>query len=419
MTFSFDLAVILQHGRRTMKRRSKKERRRTRRPPRDIRKCHEPMPEIPFDLVIEILTRLPAKSLMRFKSVSNLWSSLVCSRYFSNRLLKSSTPRLFMYLSFYDNSHLKGVLLSLSPSPDSDITSTTSSFVIDQELALSAMESYHVSNVFRGLMCFVNRQRVQIYNTTTRQLVVLPQIEESNIIAEDHDLTSFKYSLVHDPVYNQYKVVCIVARPRDGVERFTTYLSEHWVFLLGGEGPSRWKKISCNAPPHLPLREGLTINGRMYYLAWVVHCVLVIFDTNSEETSMLQVPKNMFCIDTGLIEYGGKIALLHYTNLQSEGEMELWVLEDAEKNIWRSKILVVHPSQLDMVKSISTLRVQGTTRNGEVILVPINTNLFNIFLYDLQKNHIRKIEIEGRPNRHLTAFCEVVGLDDVENLMYI
>ncbi|CAL9233804.1 unnamed protein product, partial [Arabidopsis halleri] len=37
--------------------------------------------EIPPYLLIKILTRLLAKSLMRFKCVSKLWSSLICSRY--------------------------------------------------------------------------------------------------------------------------------------------------------------------------------------------------------------------------------------------------------------------------------------------------------------------------------------------------
>ncbi|CAA7020962.1 unnamed protein product [Microthlaspi erraticum] len=67
MAFSFDLAVIVQRERRATERRSKViiKRRRT-----GICKSHEASQEIPFELVIEILTRLPAKSLMRFKSVS-------------------------------------------------------------------------------------------------------------------------------------------------------------------------------------------------------------------------------------------------------------------------------------------------------------------------------------------------------------
>ncbi|KAL1205261.1 F-box protein [Cardamine amara subsp. amara] len=406
MAFSFDRAVILQRERRRTKRRSKGI--------REICTIHEPSREIPFDLVNEILMRLPAKSLMRFKSVSKLWSSLICSKHFSNRLLKlSSPPRLYMYLSFSDKSQLNERLLSLSPA-DSDIT--MSSFVIDQDLTIPAMRGYYLSHVFRGLMCFVNQPSAQIYNTSTRQLVVLPDIEESNMIAEDHKNRKIMYRIGQDTVYDQYKVVCTVARSSDEVGEYT-FLSEHWVLPLGGDGSSRWRKIQSPCPPHLPLTQAFNINGRMHYLAWIrvsVKCVLVSFDINSEEFSIVQVPEDIFWAKTGFIEYDGKVALLHYTYLEKEGVMELWVVEDAEKNMWSSKTLVVHPAQMRMIDSIS-LNVLGTTRNGQVILAPEDTNLFNIFLYDLQKNHIRKIEIKGAPE---CKICKVVGLDDVDNLMH-
>ena len=147
-----------------MKRRPKAIRRRQ----RDICKSHKPLQEIPFDLVIEILTRLPTKSLIRFKSVSKLWSSFICSKYFTNL---SSSPRIYMWLCFnYKNK----LLSSSSSSPDLDV-STMSSFVVDQDLTIPAVVGYgvSVSHVYRGLMCFTNGTNAQIYNTTTRQLVVL------------------------------------------------------------------------------------------------------------------------------------------------------------------------------------------------------------------------------------------------------
>ncbi|CAN6854521.1 unnamed protein product [Brassica oleracea] len=56
--------------------------------------------EIPFDLIIEILTRLPVTSLMRFKCVSKLWSCLTLSRYFSNLyLMVASSPPIRLYMS--------------------------------------------------------------------------------------------------------------------------------------------------------------------------------------------------------------------------------------------------------------------------------------------------------------------------------
>ncbi|CAN6834969.1 unnamed protein product [Brassica oleracea] len=199
---------------------------RERRKERDICKSHE----LPFELVIEILTRLPAKSLMRFKSVSKLWLSLICSQYFTDRCLKvsSSSLRIYMWLSF-GKRPFKNVLLS-SSSP-SDHT-TMSSFVVDQDLTIAAMEGYSVSQVFRSLMCFINGPSAKIYNTATRQLVLLPHIEGSNIIAEDHKDKNFMYHIGHDPVHDQYKVLCTVSTHGEGRR---TYLSEHWVLLLGGD----------------------------------------------------------------------------------------------------------------------------------------------------------------------------------------
>ena len=185
MPFSFDLAVTLQREARRMKRRSKRIRRRQ----NDICKSHEPWQEFPSDLVIEILTRLPAKSLMRLKSVSKLWSTLICSQYFTNL---SSAPRIYMWLGFDKEK----ILVSSSSSPDLD-----GSFVVDQDLTISAMKGYSVSHVYRGLMCFTKGTNAQIYNSTTKKLVVLPDIEESNIIAKDHKFNKIIYHISHTTLF--------------------------------------------------------------------------------------------------------------------------------------------------------------------------------------------------------------------------
>ncbi|KAJ4899864.1 F-box/kelch-repeat protein [Raphanus sativus] len=427
MPSSFDLAVTLQRETSRMKRRSKVIRRRQ----SYICKSHEPSQEIPFDLVIEILKRLPAKSLIRFKSVSKFWSTLICSQYFTNL---SSSPRLYMWLGF-DNEK---ILVSSSSSLDLD-----GSFVVDQDLTISAMKGYSVSHVYRGLMCFTNGTSAQIYNTTTRQLVVLPDLEESSTIARDHKFSKiiFIYHIAHDLVHDQYKVVCIVSR-RKVRRRIVKLLLEHWVFTLGGGVSFQWRKIPCPCQPHSPCTRGLTINGRMYYLALVPNSIkplFVRFDISSEKISVLQKPENAYWSRyyyTEIIEYDGRIAILDHADLVRNGVMELWVMEDEEKNRWSRKTLVLHPSQLNMIKThiVQNMRltVQGTTRNGDVVLAPQHifrtgpdqltvltqvTTLFYVFLYNLQKNHLRKVEIKS--NRYNTKRWDVIGFDDIENLMHL
>ncbi|KAG2244909.1 hypothetical protein Bca52824_093232 [Brassica carinata] len=386
MPFSFDLAVTLQREARRMKRRSKRIRRRQ----SDICRSHEPWQEFPSDLVIEILTRLPAKSLMRLKSVSKLWSTLICSQYFTNL---SSAPRIYMWLGFDKEK----ILVSSSSSPDLD-----GSFVVDQDLTISAMKGYSVSHVYRGLMCFTKGTNAQIYNSTTKKLVVLPDIEESNIIAKDHKFNKIIYHISHTTLLKVVKL-----------------LLEHWVFTLGGGVSSRWRKIPCTCPPHSPFTRGLTINGSMYYLALVPNSIKPCF--------VLQKPEDAFWCRyyyTEIIEYDGRIAILDHADLVHDGVMDLWVREDEEKNRWSRMKRVLHPSQMNMIKR--------TTRNGDVILVPQHifrtgpdqfnvlpqvTTHFYVFLYNLQKNHFRKVEIKS--NRYNTKRWDVVGFDDIENLMYL
>ncbi|CAH8361438.1 unnamed protein product [Eruca vesicaria subsp. sativa] len=419
MSFSFDLAVTLQRQTSRMMR-SKVIRKRQ----RDICKRQE----IPFDLVIEIIKRLPSKSLMRFKSVSKLCLSIICSQYFTNL---SSLPRIYMWLGFDKEK----ILVSSSSSPGLD-----GSFVVDQDLTIPAMKGYSVSHVYRGLMCFTNGPNAQIYNTTTRQLVVLPDIEESNIIAKDHKFRKIIYHIAHDSVHDQYKVICIVSRRKS--RRIVKILLEHWVFTLGGGVSSGWRKIPSPCPPHTPFTQGLTINGRMYYLGLVPNLlspVFVRFDIISEEISVLQKAEDAFWCRyyyTEIIEYDGRIAILDHSDLIKDGVTLLWVMEDEVKNMWSKKTLVLHYSQMNMVKTHivhnMSLRVQGTTRNGDVILVPQHifrtghdqiivlpqvTTLFYVFLYNLQKNQLRKVEIKS--NRYHTKRWDVIGLEDIENFMNV
>ncbi|CAG7883928.1 hypothetical protein BRARA_K01784 [Brassica rapa] len=441
MVFSFDLAVTLQRETIRMER-------------RDICKSHEPSQEIPFDLVIDILRRLPPKSLMRFKSVSKLWSSLICSKYFSNlfRKVSSPRPRLYMWLGI-DNMN---VLLSSSSSPDFNV-STMSSLVVDQDLTIPAMEGYSVSQVFHGLMCFTNEQSAKIYNTTTRQLVVLPVIEESSILVENDKSKRTMYCIGHDSVHDQYKVFCTVSKRGERVGNLVTWVSEHWVLLLGGRDvSSRWRNIPSSCLPHRPLTQFNTvnINGCMlYYLArtHLSKCVLVSFDMISEEISVPQLPEDLVFwprlpIMIDIVEWDGRVAFLDYPVCENEGDafenecvMKVWVMEDAETNLWSSKTLVIPPSQMNIlnmpVVDNLSLMPRGTTREGEVILVPQNiryskrtlnisidpqeTTDFYVFLYNIQKNHMRKVEITKSSSRYVTTKWDVIGLDDVENLMYL
>ncbi|XP_020866668.1 F-box protein At1g31080-like isoform X2 [Arabidopsis lyrata subsp. lyrata] len=53
---------------------------------------------IPIDLILEILSRLPSKSIARFRCLSKLWGSMLRQPYFTELFLtrSSARPRLLI-----------------------------------------------------------------------------------------------------------------------------------------------------------------------------------------------------------------------------------------------------------------------------------------------------------------------------------
>ncbi|MCI34852.1 F-box/kelch-repeat protein, partial [Trifolium medium] len=50
-----------------------------------------PLPTLPFELIVEILSKLPVKSLMQFQCVCKSWKSLISDPNFAKKHLRMST----------------------------------------------------------------------------------------------------------------------------------------------------------------------------------------------------------------------------------------------------------------------------------------------------------------------------------------
>ncbi|CAN6989640.1 unnamed protein product [Brassica oleracea var. botrytis] len=374
----------------------------------------------------EVLTRMPAKSLMRFKCVSKLWSSLISSPCFRDRFLTVPTrqrPHLFMCLQDV-NDHSSSVTLSLVPDVNSHDTpsSSSSSFVVD--LTIPRMRGGYICQNLRGFMCYDLWQKPRIFNPATRQLVTLPPAFNPNTTKG-----TVSYYFGHDPITDQYKVVCSV-----GVRLTDTQevRSHHRVFVLKPGGGGSWRKAYRLPPPdfipHIAARGGVCINGVIYYLGWTAadNCMLVSFHIRSHDFKMIQVPlaeelpppakmKNV-C----LVEYCGKVTVVDQTSLRDKGRLDLWAFEDAANKKWSSKTLVVKPSQLGFVRNIEFV-VRGTSRNGKVFLIPTDlVSPFQILCYDLQSNDMIKMDIKGVPDHWFSkdkSTVEVMLMDHSETLM--
>ncbi|CAA7048447.1 unnamed protein product [Microthlaspi erraticum] len=193
---------------------------------------------VPLHLIPEILAKLPAKSVLRFRCVSKLCSSITTDPDFikSFEAHSSTRPRLLVCSK-------EGDKLSVSSlSQQNQNRNKSRSYSSSQPI-----ESYHMTypnnypitiktESVHGLICFYNLTTLVVWNPSMRKFLDLPMIGK-----ESKDATVF---LGYDPSKGIHKVVCMP---------WGRYSDECHVLTLGGSAQEPWRTVGINHSRHCPL----------------------------------------------------------------------------------------------------------------------------------------------------------------------
>ncbi|CAH8259320.1 unnamed protein product [Arabidopsis lyrata] len=332
-------------------------------------------PILPLDLILEILLKVPGRSLARFIIVSKQWLSIIRGKDFTKLYLtQSSTRPRLLFTSVYRNLGQSKLFLQSCSQQD------PSSAHHRLNVSMHTNHLFGFTPPVRGLICGQTDTIVMIGNPSTGQFLTLPRVKTKRRGL----LSLFGY----DPVNDVYKVLCMTVL-RGHPNRGSRYVSEeHQVFTLGAK--QKWRRIECkyrHLPP--PYTKGLCINGILYYYAWIQNeGSLISFDLNSEDFNVIKLPQDI----PFLVNYNGKIALTRqYSKL---GPLYLWILEDARKQEW-SKVSIVVPSWTELAGNIF-FNFRGTHSTGELIFAPVR-EIKPVYLisYDLKEDNAKQVEVGG------------------------
>ncbi|XP_024006299.1 F-box protein At1g47340 [Eutrema salsugineum] len=357
---------------------------------------------IPFDLIKEILLRLPAKSLARFRCLSKLWGSMLLRPDFTKLFLtrSSAQPRILFAIE------QKG-LWSFFSLPQRQIpyeSSSSSSLVVaaaefhmkfppDNMRIYSQSDRRFACGYASGLIYFYGMYLKEedyygvpvICNPITGQYATLP------FLIRYRKAYSF---LGFDPIDKRYKVL-FMAYPCG---------PDHHRILPLGTGQRRWKKIRCSLR-HEGVSEGICINGVVYYLGdtsgyedtfeRMTKFVIICFDVRSEKFSFIY-PED-FC---ELINYNGKLGVIYYGDYDDDVIVfRVWVLEDAEKQEW-SKYAYALRDDMFLAHDVSVIGVIAT---GEIVLSMedyTSKQPFCVFYFNPKRNTLQRVEIQGFGDYH-------------------
>ncbi|KAJ4917423.1 putative F-box protein [Raphanus sativus] len=364
---------------------------------------------IPSDLISDILLRLPAKSVGRFRCVSKLWLSITTDPCFI-KTFGTTRPSLLL-------CSMKGQNLFVTSTPQhfhqSSIRSYSSSQPIHRyPMKLPGEQSYFsCMHSVHGLICMedLKSRKPFVWNPSMEKLLQLPKPKMSS--------RNINVFFGYDSVEGKHKVLCLPYREICYVGR---------VFTLGSEQES-WRTVRTNLK-HMccGYAYGRCIKGAIYYLAYIQpenSMVVMSFDVRSEIFHMIELPLGIDYIDYDvLISYDGRLACIG-----GDDDTRLWILEDADKHNWSFQdfllplieweLNVCWNQDVSFEYKCDRFELKGCTHAGEFIYVPsiVHESSYIIF-YDPVRNSCRRLKFEGIVDGEFGNTMHVFP-DHIESLM--
>ncbi|KAJ4879872.1 putative F-box protein [Raphanus sativus] len=320
---------------------------------------------------MEILSRLPPKSIMRHRCVSKLWSSITRLPSFINLFTSRSSARLLLTFEFYK----KQLVFSF---PQNQNTDGSYSPVYSHHMTgMHYYDDPHSESV-QGLILL---RCLQIWNPSLCQVLTLPHHKENNSSSR----YMFKPYLGYDPLEGKHKVLYL----------FYGKYVELQILTLGAN--ESWRRITKGIPMHSPTVGGLRkcFNGVLYYeaTAYGQH-IIMSFDVKSESFRAIKYPKkySQSRLPFNMIPYEGRLALVTDDNFRHR-DVEFFILKDANGYEWTRRHWPCVPCKSEWRNH---MQFKGITDAGELIFAPRNfVDSFYILYFDPRGNSTREAFFKG------------------------
>ncbi|XP_058214524.1 F-box/kelch-repeat protein At3g23880-like [Rhododendron vialii] len=374
---------------------------------------------LPLEITIEILSRLPVKSLLRFKSVCKTWYDLIetpdfISKHLQTHSTLNSTSLLVtnynretethqMSLLSNDGLHNRPINLDF-PFLNGRINKYT-----------TGMGYFYIVGICNGLVCISFSPYVYpliLCNPSTRQL---REIANSKLLDE---MDCYGYERVKrvtfgfgfHPSANDYKLIRIV-------RYFSCFEEAVTLVDLYVMSTNTWTKIDANKLSVLfgeindwgeyDIIVGSTasavLNGVFYWSALVIstdEVIVMSFDMGDEVFRKIRTPVPLNrCFDEDIwrfvcsmdekiwqfTELKDKLALVI---LSDETYLDVWVLNAADQNSWTNQFKVGSFPRISCYGRFGDngeIRVVGCAKNGELVLTDHSgSGDLKLFSYDTE-----------------------------------
>ncbi|CAI9294885.1 unnamed protein product [Lactuca saligna] len=351
---------------------------------------------LPRDVLLDILAKLPISSLIQFRFVCRSWKLLSVDPELSrlhHAAVAENDPTLLFHCDYPIRNQLSFVELSSGGGGDEDEDDEDDDDKIVRKISTpfcSSMPEFNVVGSCNGLLCLSDSlygEPVYVFNPFSRDYLELPKSKQ---FQEQEVMFGFGFH----PITNEYKVVKIVYyRNRQGNRRVSRNnrnypKSEVQILTISKEtNKNTWRSLG-KVPYQLDRQaaEVPVVNGRIHWLsrpgrvAGVLGRAIISFDLKDEQFKVVTKPNHVTVIRSNfhLAVIRGCLAAVISCGY---GKLEIWVMKEYDsQESWMKEFVIhgVYPARVPNHEnhyqigrpglSRRMVRVLCVLKNGEILL---------------------------------------------------
>ncbi|ONI16608.1 hypothetical protein PRUPE_3G110000 [Prunus persica] len=300
----------------------------------------------PEHLTADILSRLPAKSLVRFSSVRKEWQALIRDPHFISQHLnlniakEDQSGRLLV--KYRCNVTRKNVISLL-------LHGTHGYMLSKLEIPSSVMDSHHLKLVgsCNGLLCLAHDKSahlwspmILLWNPAIREFSVLPDSVIDSVNDDDNvQARGIAHGFGYHPLIDDYKVVRIVS---------LSCFGNAWIRAeVYSSKMDCWQEVNTF---HFEIYEHscTALNGLLYWIAYGKgdRELIVSFDMCDDVFGELQLPDLSFLdtpMCTKLAELKQSLYLIVYTFSGRQREIYVWKMIEHDAEVFWKREWTIGP----------------------------------------------------------------------------
>ncbi|KAM0041597.1 putative F-box domain-containing protein [Helianthus debilis subsp. tardiflorus] len=362
----------------------------------DDRSAQKAKNSFPEELIEDILSRLPVKSILRFKSVSKPWLSLISAPSF-HKLHSAVGPRTTaLFFTAHDSS--TGTRYFFFGANDGG--SVANLMKLDNTVSDVA---HNYAEPLNGLVCFTSRDSrcgkryAFVFNPTTHKFFKLPDLPVP--------LRNYKcdyYLFGFDELSNEHKVLYI------DVELIKPTTIEVMIFSFSNYS---WRKIEVDLPLGMSARRCFSSTGSSVCVNSVIHMMLrnpleiLAFDLTTDTLSIVNLhpeaaPDSIF---TSIYPYYAKLVKINGLlgvaccvprNEEEWNKVHIWMLQDYEKRVWVRETVTLPPKSRIQYGGGGPYPFDSISMD-EIIFSPtvLSENLISVPIYNMKTRCFKSIEL--------------------------